>query len=267
MDIETYNLKGKKLSKVTLPPIFNSPYRPDLIHRAFIAVSSHHLQPQGTDPTAGEKTSAESLGVGRGASRIPRVKGSQFRRASVAAGVASVVGGRSAHPPKAEKIIYKHINRKERRLALASAIAASSDRGIVEKRGHKIESIKQIPLILSDEIETISKAKDLREVFDNLGLNSDLVRVNNGTKKRSGTSRLRGRVTRVPRGPLFILSNTDKLGKAIGSFPGVDCVKASDLSVEHIAPGAHPGRLVVWSESSLLTLPEPLLKLGEKIGS
>ena len=152
-------------------------------------------------------------------------------------------------------------------MALASAIAASSDRGIVEKRGHKIESIKQIPLILSDEIETISKAKDLREVFDNLGLNSDLVRVNNGTKKRSGTSRLRGRVTRVPRGPLFILSNTDKLGKAIGSFPGVDCVKASDLSVEHIAPGAHPGRLVVWSESSLLTLPEPLLKLGEKIGS
>ena len=105
MDIETYNLKGKKLSKITLPPIFNSPYRPDLIHRAFIAISSHHLQPQGTDPTAGEKTSAESLGVGRGASRIPRVKGSQFRRASVAAGVASVVGGRSAHPPKAEKII------------------------------------------------------------------------------------------------------------------------------------------------------------------
>ena len=265
MDAGTYSLTGKKTGNMKLPLIFESPYRPDLIKRAAISIATHRLQPKGTDPSAGEKTSAASWGTGRGASRIPRVKGSMFRRSSVAAAVASVVGGRIPHPPRSEKRIYKRINKKERRFALASAIAAASSRDLVLERGHKAEIIKEVPLIVSDEIEKISKAKDLRSVLSNLGLNLDLERVLQGSKRRSGKSRLRGRVSRIPRGPLFVVSKDRGLGMAVGSFPGVECVEANNLSVEDLAPGAHPGRLAVWSKAAITTLPKPLLDVGERI--
>ena len=48
------------------------------------------------------------------------------------------MGGRQAHPPRVEKVIRKEVNKKERRLAIASAIAATAVRELVEKRGHAV---------------------------------------------------------------------------------------------------------------------------------
>ena len=70
-----FDLKGTPEGKTTLPKIFSRSIRPDVIKRAVLAIQSTRIQPQGRDPMAGKKTSAESRGTGMGISRIPRVKG------------------------------------------------------------------------------------------------------------------------------------------------------------------------------------------------
>jgi len=119
--VKIFNLEGKQTGKMELPPIFETPLRPDVIKRAVLSIQSHRIQPQGRDPMAGKRTSAESRGTGSGTARIPRSKGGSARGAFAP----GTVSGRQGHPPMAEKIIVKKIPKKERRLALFSAIAAT----------------------------------------------------------------------------------------------------------------------------------------------
>ena len=57
-------------------------------------------------------------------------------------------------------------------------------------------------------------------------------------------------------GPLIVVAEDKNARKALRNFEGLDVVKAADLSVEALAPGTHPGRLTVWSESAIKTLAE-----------
>lgn len=100
MSVPVFNADNDVSGEVELPKIFDTPYRPDVIKRAVIALQTHGFQPQGRDPMAGKRTTAESWGTGRGMSRVPRQRGS-----SRAAFGVSIVGGHQAFPPKSEKKI------------------------------------------------------------------------------------------------------------------------------------------------------------------
>ncbi|MCW3978627.1 MAG: 50S ribosomal protein L4, partial [Candidatus Bathyarchaeota archaeon] len=102
MSVPVLNAENERVDEVDLPKVFETPYRPDVIKKAVIAQQSHGFQPQGRDPMAGKRTTAESWGVGRGMSRVPRLKGS-----SRAAFGVSIVGGHQAFPPRSEKVIRK----------------------------------------------------------------------------------------------------------------------------------------------------------------
>ncbi len=264
-----YNLDGSVASEIDLPEVFSTPFRPDVIHRAYVALSSHNIQPQGRDPLAGEKTSAETYNppTGRGISRVPRVKGERHPRAGQAAGIASVVKGRQPHPPRSEKRIRKEINEKERLLATASAIASSSNRELIMLRGHKIDKVPIIPLVVSDEFQSLDKAKDLRPFFERFGLDEDVDRAAEKRKTLSGKPRMRGRTKRSAKGPLIVVAEDKGIGKAVKNFPGVDYVLAKDLSLLHLAPGSYPGRLVVWTESALKSLSKPLMEVARRFAS
>jgi len=101
--VQAYDLDGNPTDRVPLPRLFETPIRPDVIKKAVLTQQSHRYQPQGRDPMAGKRTSAESLGTGLGIARMARVKGSQHPKARQAAFVPSAVGGRRTHPPSAEK--------------------------------------------------------------------------------------------------------------------------------------------------------------------
>ena len=96
MKAEVLDLNGKTSGEVEVPAVFSTQLRPDLVKRMFWLVGSHHLQPKGRDPMAGERTTAETHNppTGTGQSRIPRVKGERYSKSGLAAGVASVVKGR-----------------------------------------------------------------------------------------------------------------------------------------------------------------------------
>ena len=238
-----FDLEGNPEGKTLLPKIFKGSIRPDVIKRAVLAIQSSRIQPQGRDPMAGKKTSAESRGVDLGISRIPRVKGGGGR----AAFAPSTVGGRQPHPPKSEKKIRKKIPKKEARFALCSAIAATAFKENVVSRGHKIESVPQLPIVLTNSIEEVSKTSEVETVLNNLGLSSELTRVKKSRKIRAGKGKRRGRKMKQAVGPLIVVAANKGISKAAVNIPGVDVVEIKNLNTEMLAPGTHPGRLTLWS--------------------
>ena len=244
MKAEVLDLQGKVVKEIELPQVFESKINKTLIERAFWIIFTHKLQPKGRDPTAGMKVSAESWGTGYGIARIARIKGSGTPRAGQAGGVASVVKGRLAHPPKAEKKIYKNLNKKERLMATASAIASTAVLELVKERGHKYEG--KLPLIVVDDAEKLSKAKDVASFLMSLGLDKELERT-----KEKGV------------GPLIVVSSrSSSIAKAAENIPGVEVVTGKDLSVLHLAPGGKPGRLTIFTESALRQIEERFKVIG-----
>lgn len=250
-------LDGKATKKVELPDVFGTPLRADLVRRAFWLVKSHSFQPKGRDPMAGERTTAEthSPPTGTGQSRIPRVKGDRYSRSGLAGGVASVVKGRLPHPPKSEKVIYLKINKKERRLATSSAIAFTADSEAVQARGHRIAKKTALPLVVADDIESVTKTSELVAALDKLNLGEEMKRVYSGVKARSGKARRRGRAYSQRVGPLLVITNDRGVRRAASAIPGVDVENVDSLDVLELAPGGVPGRLTVWTESALASIP------------
>jgi large subunit ribosomal protein L4e len=255
--IKVLDMNGNPGDEIELPEVFSTPLRPDLVSRAWWILNSHKLQPYGRDPMAGERTSAETSNppTGRGVSRIPRVKGGGTNRAGQGGGVASTVKGRLPHPPKSEKVIYRKINIKERKLALDTAIAFTGDANAVSWRGHKTGKLK-FPAVVSDELESLEKTAALESFLKAVGLVDELSRVYGGVKRRSGTARMRGRTTRKKVGPLIVVSNDRGIGRAAASIPGVDVVSVDSLSVLPLAPGGVAGRLTIWTTSAIEVLGE-----------
>jgi len=254
-----FDLTGDPIGKIELPKIFDTPLRPDVIKRAVLATQSRRFQPQGRNPMAGKRTTAESRGVGLGISRMPRTKGSS-QRAALAPGT---VGGRSAHPPISEKKTEKRIPKKEKRLALFSAIAATSSRKIVAARGHHVEDVRQIPPIVTSDLEKLKKTKEVEEILINLGVFSDIYRVKESRKIRAGKGKFRGRRMKQAVGPLIVVAENKGIVKAARNIPGVDIVTVNNLNAEILAPGTHPGRLTIWTNSAVEKLNE-LYGEGEK---
>src|SRR5918995_1554724 len=163
MKAKLIGLDGRDSGEIELPAVFDTPYRPEVIHKVYINVLSHSYQRQGRYPAAGEMVSAESRNTGLGIARLARARGEGFPRAGQAAGVAGVRHGRVAHPPESWKEIYKKINKKEKQLGLCSAIAATGQKDLIIKRGHKIAKLSQFPIVVSNDIESISKTKDFQQ--------------------------------------------------------------------------------------------------------
>ncbi|TMI36043.1 50S ribosomal protein L4 [Candidatus Bathyarchaeota archaeon] len=242
------DIEGKPTGEISLPTVFETRLRLDIIQKASIAQQSHRFQPQGRNLMAGKRTTAEGFGVGRGISRVPRI-GGHGPLSGTAAFAPGTVGGRMAFPPVTAKKIVKQINRKERRLALRSAIAATASDEIVRQRGHKFDEQRRLPLVVNDEVEKLSKSSQAKHFLSAVGVWDDVLRVRRSKRIKSGR-----RVHAV--GPLIVVGDDKTARKALRNFEGVSVIRADELSVESLAPGTHPGRLTIWSESAVKKIAE-----------
>jgi len=242
-----FNLEGKAVGKIDLPPVFSTPLRPDVIKRAVLSLQSSRIQPQGRDPMAGKRTTAESRGTGSGNARIPRRKSG----AGKGAFAPGTVSGRQAHPPLAEKIILKKISKKEKKLALFSAIAATGSKELVAKRGHSIVDVPQIPLVVTSELEELKKTKDVEETLIRLGVLSELFRAKESRNVRAGKGKSRGRKMKKASGPLIVISEDKGIAEAARNLSGVDVAVVTNLNPEILAPGTLPGRLTLWTSNAI----------------
>lgn len=254
--IKVYSLEGETVDEIELPTIFTEEFRPDLIKRAVISSQTARIQPWGTDPMAGKRTTAKSFGAGRGVAMVPRVKGSRHPAGSKGAFVPQAVGGRRAHPPRAARIIHEKINKKEKRLAIRSAVAATANPELVEARGHRTENVPQIPLVVDDELCKVKKTSETREILKNLGVYDDVVRAKSGRKIRAGKGKTRGRKYKTPKGPLLVVGEDKGISLGARNHTGVDIVVVDNLNAELLAPGTHPGRLTIYTKSAIEKLGE-----------
>jgi large subunit ribosomal protein L4e len=242
---------GSNRSRITLPAVFETPYRPEVIQKVYNNLNSYTFQRQGRYPAAGQMVSAESRNTGLGIARIARARGEGFPRAGQAAGVASVRHGRLAHPPVSWKNIYKKVNKKEKLLALCSAIAATTNSELIKRRGHKIKDEIQLPIVVSNEIESVVKSKDLEKILFNLGLEEDLkrtfIRRNKSYHKNSINRRSALSV-------LILVGNDEKIGRLSNSLPGITVKSVKSVSVLDLAPGSKPVRLTIFSENAIKEL-------------
>lgn len=250
--VPIYDLNGKEIEKIDVGSIFKTPFRPDIIKRSVLASRRNRQIPYGVDSRAGKRTSAESWGAGRGAARVPRVKGSRTHSASRGAFIPFAVGGRRTHPPEGNQNFKEKLNLKEKKLAKRSAIAATANPVLVESRGHIIEEIMSLPLIVSNKLESLKKTKEVQNVFNNLGLSYDLAKAKRRkTQIRPGKGKIRGRKYKTGKSVLIVISQDYGVGAAAGNLPGVDVVKVDQLSTELLAPGTHSGRLTLWTKSAI----------------
>jgi large subunit ribosomal protein L4e len=251
MKVSLKDLRGKEIESLELPSVFNTPFRPEIIKKVYVNVLSTKFQPQGRYPAAGEIVSAESRNTGQGIARIARARGEGFQRAGQAAGVGGVRSGRLTHPPVSWKKNYKKINKKEKQLGFCSAIAATSNKDIIEKRGHNIGKISAFPILVANDLEKITKTAELRKTLLSLGLEDDLKRSTNIVRVPSGKSRLRGRKKHAALSCLIVVSKDSPVSKLNKSLPGVSVVSIENLSIMDLVPGTKPVRLTIYTKNAI----------------
>ena len=260
MKADVFDLNGKAVGKIELPDVFEEHIREDLIRRAFLSTMSKNVQPYAANVMAGKRTAAHFHGgrpgrtgvsryamIGRDLARLPRLHGKTPLHMTWRARFApQTVKGRQAHPPKVEKVWEEKINKKERKKAIRSAIAATAVKELVLKRGHKASEIKQLPIVLEDDIQKLSKTKELIGLLKRIGLEKEIDRLRIRKIKRGKYKRKVG--------PLFVVKEDKGIGKAASNLTGVDVCNVKNLSVELLAPGASPGRLVIFTKSAIESL-------------
>ncbi|MEM3372939.1 MAG: 50S ribosomal protein L4 [Candidatus Anstonellales archaeon] len=263
-----YDENGNKIKNVELnPEIFSCEIREDLIKRAVLSDISKYYQPKGVYEKAGFQTSARYRGrkdtygaiKNRGISRLPReiLPDGRFGRVRI---VPWSKGGHRAHPPKVEKILYERINKKEYILALKSAFSASASIEYVKKRGHKIDGIESLPIIISEEaLQKIKKTKDAKRLLEQLNLTEELKRSKKGKHRKTGVGK-RVNKTKYPKSALLVIEEYNSSTKCFDNLPGIDIKSVEDLEVHDLAPGTVPGRLLILSENALSKLEEKILK-------
>jgi len=255
MKASMYSADGKAVREVELPAAFAEQVREDLIKRAVLSDYSYEFQPKGNYKWAGMETSARYRGRKEDYGSIknhgiamlphevlPKGKFGKVKR------IPSAVKGRRAHPPNPGKILIERVNKKEYAKALRSAIAATASIPFVKKRGHKFEA-KSLPIIFDASFEKVSKARDVVKALNAVGIGADLERAKK-PKLRSGI-RARGGGKVYPRSALIVTGADSPLLRAARNIAGVDAVRAGSLKAKLLAPGAHCGRLTIYTESAL----------------
>ncbi|MBN1170333.1 50S ribosomal protein L4 [Candidatus Micrarchaeota archaeon] len=240
MKATVYSIEGKALKQIDLPDVFETPQREDLVRRAVLSEESKQRQPKGSYIYAGLETSARYRGrkddygtvKNRGIPHLPHEVLPKGQTGKVKR-IPGSVKGRRAHPPKVQTKYVELINKKEMKKALATALSFTAHRESVCARSNH-EFGASLPIIMEDKFEKLAKTKDVEKVFEALNLRKLLAR-----SKKNGT-----------KSALIVVSDSGSV-KGGANLPGVDVVKASELKVKDLAPGTHPGRLTLYSESAL----------------
>ncbi|KAJ2474034.1 60S ribosomal protein L4B [Coemansia sp. RSA 2131] len=253
--VSVFGLNGSKLeATIALPSVFTAPIRPDLVQFVHKNMAKNRRQPYAAKQQAGEETSAESWGTGRAVARIPRVSGSGTHRAGQAAFGNMTRGGRMFAPNKVWRKWHVRTNSNQKRYATASAVAATGVPALVSGRGHRIAEIEEVPLVVSAEVESLSKTKEAIALLKTVKAFDDVAKVSSSRSIRAGRGKMRNRRHRQRRGPLVVYAQDSGITHAFRNLPGVELVNVTRLNLLQLAPGGHLGRFVIWTQPAFEAL-------------
>jgi len=144
-------------------------------------------------------------------------------------------------------------NITQRRHAVASALAASACAPLVMARGHRVEGVPELPLVV--DALTAENTKGLLATLNSFGCGEDLAKVRRSRKIRSGQGKYRNSRYVMRKGPLIIYGDkSEKVKETARNLPGVDVCHVSRLNILQLAPGGHLGRFCVFTEDAFKAL-------------
>jgi len=247
---------GKSVSDFVFT--INEDVRDDIFKKAVISETSLFRQRKGADPLAGKKqvinVSKKRKGFrttyGSGGSRTPKKsmwgRGTQHRFVGAFAGMTR--GGRKAHAPKSEKILFKNLNNREWMKALKVGFVASLDSKLVEENGQHVP--KTYPMVLDNSIEKISKTKEFMEILSKIGFSQEVERTQI-KKIRAGKGTMRNRTYKVKRGPLVVVSSFEApLLKAARNVLGFEVITTDVIMASDFGMDVVPGRAVLFTKEA-----------------
>jgi len=246
----------EKTSTLPMPPALLSPLRPDLVRYIHTNVSKNKRQPISVGAKVGYETAAESWGTGRAVARVPRAPGGGTHRSGQGAFGNMCRGGGMFSPTKTWRRWHRRVNVTQKRHAVVSALAASALPPLVMARGHRIGQISELPLVVSDGIESQTKTKQALETLKKLGCAEELQRVIDSKKVRAGKGKMRNRRYTMRRGPLVVYNEDNGIVRAMRNIPGVETACVTRLNLLKVAPGGTLGRFIIWTEGAFKKMNE-----------
>jgi len=154
-------------------------------------------------------------------------------------------------PTKTFRRWHRKVNVNQRRYAIVSALAASASAPLVLARGHRIEEIPEVPLVVSnDSIVNIEKTSQAVKLLKALKAYADVEKVKDNKKMRAGKGKGRNRRFVQRRGPLVVYDQKTSVTRAFQNLPGVELLSVNALNLLLLAPGGHLGRFIIWTQAA-----------------
>merc|ERR1712121_580367 len=126
---------------------------------------------------------------------------------------------------------------QQKRYAMVSAIAATGVPALVMAKGHRIEETPEVPLVVSNNVQSFAKTKEAMIFLRRNKAHNDVDQVYKSQRMRAGKGKLRNRRRLQKRGPLIVYDEDQGLVKAFRNIPGGDV-----------------GRFCIWTEAAFKKL-------------
>jgi large subunit ribosomal protein L4e len=241
------------VGQLAMPAVFTAPIRDDIVQFVHSNIAKNRIQAHGVHWMAGKMHSAESWGTGRAVARIPRISGSGTHRSGQAAFGNMCRKGHMFAPLKIYRRWHRKTNVNQNRHAVAAALAAAACAPLVLARGHRVEGVPELPLVV-DSLN-VDSTKALLQSLQNAGATADLHRARHDKHRRAGTGKYRNSRFILRKGPLIVYGDANEnVKRTARNLPGVDVCHVSRLNLLQLAPGGHIGRFVVFTKDAFASL-------------
>lgn len=164
-------------------------------------------------------------------------------------------GGRMFAPTKTWRRWHRRVNVNQRRYAIVSALAASAVPALVQARGHRIDKVAEVPLVVAnDAVKGLQKTSAAVKLLKDLHAYDDVLKVKDSKKVRPGKGKARNRRYVQKRGPLVVFDQKTDLIRAFRNIPGVELASVNRLNLLQLAPGGQIGRFVIFLQDAFTKL-------------
>ena len=117
-------------------------------------------------------------------------------------------------------------------------------------RGHRIGDVPEVPLVVSDGAEALSKTSSALALLKKVGAFADAAKSKDSKNLHKGKGKMRNRRYTMRRGPLVVYGNDLGICHAFRNIPGVELAHVERLNLLQLAPGGHMGRFCIWTKSA-----------------
>merc|ERR1712039_1019322 len=153
-------------------------------------------------------------------------------------------------PTKTWRRWHRRVNVGQKRHAVVTSLAASCLPPLVMARGHRIGEVSELPLVVSEGLESVQKTKQALDILKKLGCEEELQRILDSRKVRAGKGKMRNRRYVMRRGPLVVYNEDNGIVRAMRNIPGVETACVDRLNLLKLAPGGNFGRFIIWTEGA-----------------